>query len=152
MDQLTKVLANTGLENHLDARGFMRLLDMNGNGKLDFQELMCGLAVLCEGTWEERLRLCFDCFDADGCVPQGAVGRAIGGVARGSARPMPHEGGGPGVVPSPPPPPPKKLHSGFPPPRGRGMPTAVRMPAVVRMPACHGRGFKGERPIGAATG
>ena len=26
------------------------------------------------------------------------------------------------------------------------------MPAVVRMPACHSRRFKGERPIGAATG
>ena len=32
------------------------------------------------------------------------------------------------------------------------MPAAVRMPAVVRMPACHGRRFRGERPIGAATG
>ena len=39
----------------------------------------------------------------------------------------------------------QKLHSGFP-------PHAVRMPAVVRMPACHSRRFKGERPIGAATG
>ena len=39
-----------------------------------------------------------------------------------------------------------------PPPPGRGMPAAVRMPAVVRMPACHSRRFKGERPIGAATG
>ena len=26
------------------------------------------------------------------------------------------------------------------------------MPAAVRMPACHSRRFKGERPIGAATG
>ena len=33
-----------------------------------------------------------------------------------------------------------------PPPRGRGM------PAAMRMPACHSRRFKGERPIGAATG
>ena len=39
-----------------------------------------------------------------------------------------------------------------PPPPGRGMPAAVRMPAVVRMSACHSRRFKGERPIGAATG
>ena len=39
-----------------------------------------------------------------------------------------------------------------PPPPGRGMPTAVRRPAVVRMPACHSRRFKGERPIGTATG
>ena len=39
----------------------------------------------------------------------------------------------------------QKVHSGFP-------PEAVRMPAVVRMPACHSRRFKGERPIGAATG
>ena len=31
-------------------------------------------------------------------------------------------------------------------PPGRGM------PAAVRMPACHSRRFKGERPIGAATG
>ena len=38
------------------------------------------------------------------------------------------------------------------PPPGRGMPAAVRMPAEVRMPACHSRRFKGERPIGAATG
>ena len=35
---------------------------------------------------------------------------------------------------------------------GRWMPAAVRMPAVVRVPACHSRRFKGERPIGAATG
>ena len=35
---------------------------------------------------------------------------------------------------------------------GRWMPAAVRMPAVVRMPACHSRRFKGEWPIGAATG
>ena len=28
----------------------------------------------------------------------------------------------------------------------------LRMPAAVRMPACHSRRFKGERPIGAATG
>ena len=35
---------------------------------------------------------------------------------------------------------------------GRRMPAAVRMPAIVRMPACHSRRFKGERPIGAATG
>ena len=39
-----------------------------------------------------------------------------------------------------------------PPPPGRGMPAAVRMPAEVQMPDCHGRRFKGERPIGAATG
>ena len=32
------------------------------------------------------------------------------------------------------------------PPPGRGM------PAAVRMPAWHSRGFKGEGPIGAATG
>ena len=38
----------------------------------------------------------------------------------------------------------QKLHSRF--------PAAVRMPVVVRMPACHSRRFKGERPIGAATG
>ena len=37
-------------------------------------------------------------------------------------------------------------------PPGRGMPAAVQMPAVVRMPACHSTRFKGERPIGAATG
>ena len=37
-------------------------------------------------------------------------------------------------------------------PPGRGMPAAVQMPAVVRRPACHSRRFKGERPIGAATG
>ena len=37
-------------------------------------------------------------------------------------------------------------------PPGRGMPAAVRRPAVVRMPACHSKRFKGERPIGAATG
>ena len=37
-------------------------------------------------------------------------------------------------------------------PPGRWMPAAVRGAAVVRMPACHSRRFKGERPIGAATG
>ena len=31
-------------------------------------------------------------------------------------------------------------------------PPAVRMPAAVWMPACHSRRFKGEWPIGAATG
>ena len=45
-------------------------------------------------------------------------------------------------IPTPPPP----VAFWMPPPPGRGM------PAVVRMPACHSRRFKGERPIGAATG
>ena len=40
----------------------------------------------------------------------------------------------------------QKLHSGPPPPPGGWM------PAVMRMPACHGRRFKGGRPIGAAMG
>ena len=34
----------------------------------------------------------------------------------------------------------------------RWMHAAVRMPAVVHMPACHSGEFKGERPIGTATG
>ena len=34
----------------------------------------------------------------------------------------------------------------------RGGGGGFRMPAVVRTPACHSRRFKGERPIGAATG
>ena len=38
------------------------------------------------------------------------------------------------------------------PPPPSPCPQAVRMSAVVRMPACHSRRFKGERPIGTATG
>ena len=49
------------------------------------------------------------------------------------------------------PPPPSSIAFWIP-PQGRWMPAAVRMPAVVRVPACHSRRFKGERPIGAATG
>ena len=44
----------------------------------------------------------------------------------------------------------QKLHSGLPPRNVDARGSA--MPAVVRMPACHSRRFKGERPIGAATG
>ena len=36
--------------------------------------------------------------------------------------------------------------------QGRWLPVAVRMPAEVRMRAYHSRRFKGEGPIGAATG
>ena len=70
-------------------------------------------------------------------------------------------GGGTGNAPSAPPPRPpralirpsgedahgQKFHSASPPP-----PPDRGMPAAVRMSACHGRRFKGERPIGAATG
>ena len=42
------------------------------------------------------------------------------------------------------PPPPPEVAFWIPPPRGRGMPAAVRMPAVVRMPACHSSRFKGR--------
>ena len=47
----------------------------------------------------------------------------------------------------------QKLHSGpTPPPPRQGDAAALRMPAAERRPAWHSRRFKGERPIGAATG
>ena len=39
-----------------------------------------------------------------------------------------------------------------PPPQAVQMLATVWMPAAVQMPACHARRFKGERPVGAATG
>jgi len=42
------------------------LLDMDYNGTVDAGEVVVALNVLCSGSKQERLQVCFDVFDADG--------------------------------------------------------------------------------------
>jgi len=40
--------------------------DVNGDGAVDFNELLCGLSILCGGEEEEKIESAFALFDADG--------------------------------------------------------------------------------------
>ena len=54
-------LKNTALHERL-----FQLFDADGNRMLESKELLAGLALVCKGTVEERLRLTFDLYDTDG--------------------------------------------------------------------------------------
>lgn len=43
-----------------------RIFDQNGDGVLDFQELIVSIAMLKKGNVEERLRWAFNIYDIDG--------------------------------------------------------------------------------------
>lgn len=50
---------------HEGAEKLFQLLDRDGSGSLDFLELMTGIVVLCEGSWESKLRRLFEFYDTD---------------------------------------------------------------------------------------
>ena len=52
------------------------LFDVDGSGVLDYEEFICGLALFCRGSQEERLRVMFDMYDlaGDGAIHKKELG------------------------------------------------------------------------------
>ncbi|KAF0694794.1 Aste57867_14317 [Aphanomyces stellatus] len=50
---------------HGSAEQLFQVLQPDARGNVDFQRLMLALSVLCRGTVEEKMRLCFDLYDVD---------------------------------------------------------------------------------------
>lgn len=42
-----------------------KLCDQDGNGVIDFREMICCLSLLWKGNLENKLRMCFDCYDTN---------------------------------------------------------------------------------------
>jgi Ca2+-binding EF-hand superfamily protein len=61
-----KCLGPLGIERNLITDRLFAFFDQDGNGKIDFSELVCGLSVLCKGTQDEKIRYAFRGYDLDG--------------------------------------------------------------------------------------
>ncbi|CBN79428.1 n/a [Ectocarpus siliculosus] len=48
------------------------VFDKKSSGEIDYEEFVCGLAVTCRGSWEEKVEFIFNLYDIHG---QGAVNR-----------------------------------------------------------------------------
>ena len=46
--------------------GIFDIFDTDGNGVVDFQELACGLSVLCDGSRDDKAKAAFSLFDYNG--------------------------------------------------------------------------------------
>eukprot|EP00455_Lapot_gusevi_P045220 TRINITY_DN5755_c0_g2_i2.p1 TRINITY_DN5755_c0_g2~~TRINITY_DN5755_c0_g2_i2.p1 ORF type:complete len:199 (+),score=35.16 TRINITY_DN5755_c0_g2_i2:185-781(+) len=57
------------------AERFFRIYDTDNSGYVDFKEIVCCLSVLCEGSSQEKMRLCFDVYDRDhsGFLEEGEI-------------------------------------------------------------------------------
>mmetsp|Transcript_2729 Transcript_2729/g.3354 ORF Transcript_2729/g.3354 Transcript_2729/m.3354 type:complete len:256 (-) Transcript_2729:59-826(-) len=60
---LRKLPTLSGNEEMLDV--FCTAFDSNGDGEIEFKEFTAGLSTIFQGSTDERLRLCFDCYDID---------------------------------------------------------------------------------------
>ena len=66
LSQFKKIVKTTlGLEGAF-AEALFAAADASGDGLLQFQELASALSVMCRGSREERVALCFRAWDADG--------------------------------------------------------------------------------------
>lgn len=68
-DQFKRLVIET-CENteHVDEKFLDNLFcicDEDGNGEIDFREMTCCLSLLSRGTVEDKLRMCFDCYDTN---------------------------------------------------------------------------------------
>jgi Ca2+-binding EF-hand superfamily protein len=59
-------------------------MDANKDGVLDLEEIIFGLSVLHRGDTEQKLKLFFDCFDADrdGCLSATELRKAVACIQR----------------------------------------------------------------------
>ena len=60
------------LPGSLGERLFM-MFDRKNTGVIDYDEFMCGLAISCRGSWEEKVQFVFNIYDLAG---DGSVSRA----------------------------------------------------------------------------
>ncbi|CAN0474007.1 unnamed protein product, partial [Ectocarpus sp. 12 AP-2014] len=56
----------------LGAERLFAVFDKKSSGEIDYEEFVCGLAVTCRGSWEEKVEFIFNLYDIHG---QGAVNR-----------------------------------------------------------------------------
>ena len=49
-------LGPLGLEKNLITERIFNFFDQNGDGVINFSELVCGLSILCKGSQEEKIR------------------------------------------------------------------------------------------------
>ncbi|ELR19828.1 EF hand domain containing protein [Acanthamoeba castellanii str. Neff] len=65
-DTFERCLGPLGVETNLITDRIFKFFDQDGNGTIDFSELVCGLSVLCKGTPEEKIKYAFKGYDLDG--------------------------------------------------------------------------------------
>ena len=58
-------LGPLGLESNLVTERIFNFFDQDGDGIIDFNELVSGLSVLCKGTLEEKIEYAFRGYDLD---------------------------------------------------------------------------------------
>ncbi|KAL6061849.1 Calaxin [Balamuthia mandrillaris] len=61
-----RCLGPLGVESNLLTDRIFSFFDQDGNGQIDFPELVCGLSVLTKGTLEEKIKYAFYGYDLDG--------------------------------------------------------------------------------------
>ena len=61
------------------------LFDVDGSGVLDYEEFICGLALFCRGSQEERLRVMFNMYDlaGDGAIHKKELGILLSHMPKG---------------------------------------------------------------------
>ncbi|CAG8589064.1 1720_t:CDS:2 [Paraglomus occultum] len=58
-------LGPLGLEKNLITDRIFKFFDQDGNGIINFSELVCGLSILCKGNLEEKMKCAFKGYDLD---------------------------------------------------------------------------------------
>ncbi|KAI8809532.1 hypothetical protein BJ742DRAFT_676803 [Cladochytrium replicatum] len=61
-----KCLGPLGLEKNLITERIFAFYDQDGDGIISFEELVCGLSILCKGSLDERIKYAFKGYDLDG--------------------------------------------------------------------------------------
>jgi Ca2+-binding EF-hand superfamily protein len=61
-----KCLGPLGVEKNLITDRIFSFFDQDGDGRIDFSELVSGLSILCKGTREEKMYFAFRGYDIDG--------------------------------------------------------------------------------------
>lgn len=50
------------------AERLFTMFDRKGNDAVDYEDFICGLAICCRGSIDERMRFVFEVYDLTGCV------------------------------------------------------------------------------------
>ncbi|RKO87535.1 hypothetical protein BDK51DRAFT_11610, partial [Blyttiomyces helicus] len=59
-------LGPLGLEKNLITERIFSFFDRDGDQVISFEELVCGLSILCKGSLDERMKFAFAGYDLDG--------------------------------------------------------------------------------------
>eukprot|EP00946_MAST-07B_sp_MAST-7B-sp1_P000564 g564.t1 len=64
-EEFEVVMQNLGFEDMPMMQRVFQIFDLDGNGKIDYHELVCCVDLLLRGHGEETLRFCFAMYDSD---------------------------------------------------------------------------------------